>query len=122
VEEIMSSLLSQHPASAGMIDLSAEQRAEPRYHCPRLARVSPHKGPKNLSRLSIVRNISANGIGLLLTSPLEPGTQIVVELRSRSIVTRVAQVVHASKQEGGWLVGCTLDNPLSDPELSQLRP
>jgi hypothetical protein len=117
----MSTLLSQRPVSAEASDPSIQQRSEPRYHCPRLARVSPQKGPKNLSRLSIVRNISANGIGLLLTRPVEPGTLLDVELRSRSIVTRVAQVVHSSKQEDGWLVGCTLTNPLSDPELQQLR-
>ena len=117
----MSTLLSQHPVSAETTDLSTEPRSETRYHCPRLARVSPQKGPKNLSRLSIVKNISANGIGLLLTRPLDPGTLIDVELRSRSIVTRVALVVHSSKQEDGWLVGCTFNNPLSDPELQQLR-
>jgi hypothetical protein len=65
----MSALLSQHPGSTERIDLSAQQRAEPRYQCPRLARIRPQKGPKSLSRLSIVRNISANGIGLLLTHP-----------------------------------------------------
>ena len=117
----MSTLISQRPWSAETIDLSAELRAEPRYHCPRLARVGPPKGPKSLARLSIVRNISANGIGLLLTHRLEPGTKLDVELRSRSIVTRVAQVVHSTKQETGWLVGCTFDNPLSEPELQQLR-
>jgi hypothetical protein len=68
-----------------------------------------------------VRNISANGIGLLLTQPLEQGTQVHVELRTRSIVTRIAQVVHSTKQEGGWLVGCTLNNPFSEGELQALR-
>jgi len=117
----MSTLLTQQAPSFKTADLQTEQRTEARYHCPRLARVSLQKGPNSVSRLSIVRNISANGIGLLLTHALEPGTSIKVEVRSRSIVTRVAQVVHSTKQEGGWLVGCTLDNPLSDPELQQLR-
>jgi hypothetical protein len=116
----MSTLLTLHAAPAEAIDLLAHQRTELRHHCPRLARVSPPKGPKSLSRLSIVRNISANGIGLFLTYALQPGTLVDVELRSRSIVTRVAQVVHSTKQDGGWLVGCTLDNPLSGPELQEL--
>lgn len=117
----MSTVFTQHAPSAETSDLHIEQRVEPRYHCPRLARVSPRKGPKTFSRLSLVRNISANGMGLFLTQALEPGTLVDVELRSRLIVTRVAQVVHCSKDEGGWLVGCTLDNPLSGPELQALR-
>jgi hypothetical protein len=117
----MSTLLSQHPPSAARPDRSNEQRTEARYHCPRLARVSLQKAPKSRARLSIVHNISASGIGLLLTYPLDRGTLIDVELRGRLVVTRVAQVVHSTKHEGGWLIGCTLDNPLSEPELQQLR-
>jgi hypothetical protein len=65
--------------------------------------------------------ISTKGIGLFLTHPLVPGTLVDVELRTRCTVKRVAQVVHSTKQEGGWLVGCTLDNPLSASELEALR-
>jgi hypothetical protein len=79
------------------------------------------KGPRALSRLSIVRNVSTTAIGLFLTHTLEPGTLLDVELRSRFVVNRVAQVVHAIKQEGGWLIGCTLDNPLSASELEALQ-
>jgi hypothetical protein len=67
--------------------------------------------------LAIVKNISAHGIRLFLTQALEPGTLVDVELRCRYIVQRVATVVHFAKQEGGWLIGCMLDNPLSEHEL-----
>ena len=107
----MSVLLRQHAPSAKTSGC----------HCPRLARVRPQNWPKGLARLSIVRNVSTNGIGLFLTRTLEPGTFVDVELRSRFIVNRVAQVVHATKEEGGWLIGCTLDNPLSASELEALR-
>src|SRR5262249_46087221 len=117
----MSSLLTQQAASAKSIDLHSECRVEPRFHCPRLARIRPVNGPKGLPRLSIVRDISTSGIGLFLTRALEPGTLIDVEMPSRCIVKRIAQVVHSTKQEGGWLVGCTLNNPLSAPELDALR-
>ena len=70
---------------------------------------------------SRVRNVSTNGIGLFLIQTLEPGTLLDVELRSRSIVKGVARVVQSSKQEGGWLIGCTLDSPLSASELEVLR-
>jgi hypothetical protein len=117
----MSTLLVQQAPSAKANNSGIELRTEARYHCPRLARVRPHTKSAVTERLSIVRDISANGIGLLLTHALEAGTLVDVELRSRSIVRRVAKVVHSTKQEGGWLIGCTLDNPLSNPELQALQ-
>ena len=117
----MSTLLMQQVPSAAANDLGCDQRTETRYSCPRLARVRPRTTRAVTDRLSIVRNISANGIGLFLTHALDPGTLIDVELRSRCIVRRVAKVVHSTKQEGGWLIGCTLDNPLSNQELQSVR-
>jgi hypothetical protein len=117
----MSTLLMQQAPSVEANVRGIEQRTEARYHCPRLARVRPRTKSAVADRLSIVRNISANGIGLLLTHPLDPGTLIDVELRSRCIVRRVAKVMHSTKQEGGWLIGCTLDSPLSNHELQSLR-
>jgi hypothetical protein len=46
---------------------------------------------------------------------------IDVELRSRSLINRVAQVIQSIKQENGWLSGCTLGYPLSASELEALR-
>ena len=54
-----------------------------------------------------MRNVSIHGIGLFLTQTLEPGTLVDVELLSRSIVNRVARVVHDTKREGGWLIDCS---------------
>jgi hypothetical protein len=68
-----------------------------------------------------VRNATTNGIGLFLIHTLEPGTLLDVELRSRFIVNRMAQVVHSIKQECGGLIGFTLDNPLSASELEAVR-
>jgi hypothetical protein len=116
----MSALLARHAPSAETIELLSGCRIEPRSHCPRLARVGPLKGPKALARLSIVRNVSTTGIGLLLTHALEPGTLVDVDLRSRFIVNRVAQVLCSSNKEGGWFIGRTLDNPLSASELEAL--
>ena len=63
--------------------------------------------------MSIVRNVSTNGMGQFLSRALESRTLVDVELRSRFIVNRVARVVHATKQERGWLIACTLNQPLS---------
>jgi hypothetical protein len=77
--------------------------------------------PRSLARLSIVHNISTNGIGLLLTQSPATGTLLNVELPGRAIINRVAKVVHSSRTQGGWLVGCTLDSPLSELEIDALR-
>jgi len=115
----MSTLLRQ-PAAPAAFKLSRfEQRGEPRHRCPKLARFSPVDSPRSLARLSMIRDISANGIGLLLTIPMSPGTLLNLELSGRAIVSRVACVVHTTRTEGGWIVGCTLDDPLSDGELQE---
>jgi len=56
---------------------------------------------------------------LLLTSSCTPGTLLEIEVHGRSVVKRVARVVHSTKKDGGWLVGCTLNNSLSDAELER---
>jgi hypothetical protein len=116
----MSTLLRQHPAPAVSKLSRFEQRRESRYKCPKLARVFPIDSPKSLARLSLVRDLSANGIGLLLTRSMSPGTLMNVELCGRAIINRVARVVHSTRAEEGWIIGCTLDNPLCDQELQEL--
>jgi hypothetical protein len=43
-----------------------------------------------------------------------------VELRGRTIMNRVAQVTRSARTDGGWIVGCKLDNPFSHQELQEL--
>jgi hypothetical protein len=117
----MSIVLSKRSSSVAVKGRGSEQRSEPRYSCPRLARVYADKTPRSLARLSIVHNISANGIGLLLTQSPATGTLLNVELPGRAIINRVAQVVHSTRTQGGWLVGCTLDSPLSELEIEVLH-
>jgi hypothetical protein len=68
----MTSLLRQHAAPAAITHSRLEQRRELRGECPRLARVFPLNSPRVLARLSIVRDISEHGIGLLLTRSISP--------------------------------------------------
>jgi hypothetical protein len=76
--------------------------------------------PESAFRLSVVQDVSANGIGLVLTFPLTPGALLEVEMHSRSIISRFARVIHCTRQEGGWLVGCALNLSLSDSELERM--
>jgi hypothetical protein len=72
------------------------------------------------SRLAILQNVSAQGIGLLLTESVPPDTVLEIEMPGRSLVKRFARVVHSTKQADGWLVGCSLNSSLSDGELEGL--
>ena len=116
----MTLLLGQRAAPTAITHSRLEHRRLLRGKCPRLARVFPVNSPRGLARLSIVRDISENGIGLLLTRPISPGTLMSVELRGRSIMNRVAQVIRSARTDGGWIVGCKLDNPFSHQELQEL--
>jgi hypothetical protein len=76
--------------------------------------------PESAFRLSVVHNVSASGIGLVFTAPLTPGTLLEIEMPGRSGNRRFARIVHCTKQDGGWLIGCTLDQTLSGAELERL--
>ena len=75
--------------------------------------------PKASFRISQVKNVSAGGIAFLLTHQVTPGALLEVELYCGAAGRRFARVVHCSKQEGGWLVGCTLNHSLNDSELEK---
>jgi hypothetical protein len=70
-----------------------------------------------------VRNISMEGIGLLLIRKVEPGTLLAVRLKNPSKgfdKMVLVRVVHATPQPGGCLVGGTFDTPLTYQELTTL--
>jgi hypothetical protein len=83
----------------------------------RVRRVMP---PGASARLAVVHNVSTKGIGLLLTESVPSETVLEIEVQGQSIVKRFARVVHSTKQADGWLVGCSLNNSLSDGELERL--
>lgn len=61
-------------------------------------------------RWARVRNVSVNGIGLLVGVPVELGTDLTIEMQSSDPgipLTLVARVVYATKyEEGSWITGC----------------
>ena len=116
----MSCLSMREAAQKATITHRPEMRSEPRYSCPKLVRMRPVSVPGAVFRLSAVQNVSANAIGLAVTTPLDPGTLLEIELPNRSRTTQFARVVHCTKQEGGWLIGCTLNQTLSASEMERL--
>jgi hypothetical protein len=73
-------------------------------------------------RQSRVRNVSRSGIGLVVDRPWKPGTTLVLELPGEETTRTVrARVIHATPQMGGTiLVGCALEQPLTDAEVGVL--
>jgi hypothetical protein len=72
---------------------------------------------------AFLRDLSHDGLALLVSQPLEPGTVLFVQLRGRrpgATHAQLARVVHVTPQAPGhWLVGCQLTSPLSDDQLRQ---
>lgn len=116
----MSVLSAAETSAVGRSRIDTDRRAEPRYKCPRLVRIRLAAVPDSSLRLSQVHDVSANGIGLLHSSPLPLGTVLEVQMQGCMVQSRTARVVHCTRQEGGWLLGCTLDQSLSAAELDRL--
>jgi hypothetical protein len=72
---------------------------------------------------AFIKNISATGIGLLLSHEVAPDAVLFVQLRGLrrgGSRTHLARVVHVTPGgPGRWLVGCRLTCTLSDEELRE---
>lgn len=77
-------------------------------------------------RIATLRDVSVQGAGLFVSSPLEPGTVLFLQVPGRdreSTRALTARVVDALLQaEGSWLVGCEFDRMLSRDELAEAFP
>ncbi|HMF13483.1 MAG TPA: PilZ domain-containing protein [Gemmataceae bacterium] len=114
------SVLSASESSRVDRTSETDRRSEPRYKCPRLVRIRAVTVPESNLRLSQVQDVSANGIGLLHGSPFPLGTMLEIQLAGCMIQSRIARVVHCTRQDGGWMIGCTLNHSLSTTELERL--
>jgi hypothetical protein len=101
-----------------------ERRATVRYpfNQPALWRASDSHG--SVCLWGRVRDISLEGIGLVLKRGLKPRTILIVELegpRGQATCSLEAQVVHATLQpDGTWHTGCSLARRLTEQELKAL--
>src|SRR5262245_14169726 len=112
------------PAAPG----HAERRAFVRLACDLEATCRPVNHSQAVGWPAQVGNISCGGLGLLMRHRLRPGTDLAVELRDgsgRPLRTVLVRVVHTTAvlAEGAtcWLLGCALDQPLTDEEFQALR-
>lgn len=70
-----------------------------------------------------VRDISLNGVGLILSRKVEVGTVLVVGIANESkglAKTMIVRVIHATPIPGGFLVGGEFATPLTYAEFTSL--
>jgi hypothetical protein len=71
-----------------------------------------------------IKNVSTNGIGLLVSRPVQPGTMLTVAVVNKSksfSKIMLVQVVHVTPSQGGtYLVGGQFVTPLTYQELTSL--
>jgi hypothetical protein len=100
-----------------------DRRAAVRYLCDQEAYYSPLWTSER--RWARIRNISSNGISLLVSAAVDPGTDLAIDMKTVDpsvLLTLVARVVHVTKQEeGSWIVGCRiLSRPMEEELLALL--
>jgi hypothetical protein len=74
---------------------------------------------------ALVRDLSSNGVGLVLDSYLQPGSELAIQIppahENMQAEHLHVRVVHAAALPGGqWLLGCSLTRPLSENERQRL--
>jgi hypothetical protein len=70
-----------------------------------------------------IKNISMDGIGLLVARSVEPGSLLAVSLSNPTRAfakTLLVRVAHVTPDHGSYLVGGTFNTPLTYDELSKL--
>jgi hypothetical protein len=70
-----------------------------------------------------VKNVSMEGIGLIVTRRVEPGSLLAVSLANKAhgfAKTVLVRVMHVTPQPGAFLVGGTFNVPLTYQELAAL--
>jgi hypothetical protein len=99
--------------------VEVECRAEVRYLCDRQAIC--YELPAQQRLWARIRNISTEGVSLLLRAPIAAGTHLILELKTldpAATLTLVAQAMHSTRQQDQtWIVGCKL---LSRPREDDL--
>src|SRR6266849_6517258 len=100
----------------------SERRVRIRYPTDRESLCQRGEGRLDLAWWSArILDISTTGIGVILRQKFPSGTMLTVELQnSAGDVSRTLQthVVHTTPHpEGGWVLGCAFDNPLTEEDL-----
>jgi hypothetical protein len=102
---------------------STDRRAEERIPvnagtgCTFAGHVTEDVGPAK------IRDVSMTGIGLILSRRVEVGSHLAISVSNAAqkfSKTLVVRVIHVTAVPGGFLVGGTLNEPLTYQELTAL--
>jgi len=103
--------------------VKVERRARVRYPCSLLTVCQrPHAALDDMWFPAAVRDLSTDGVGLVVDCPFAPDTLLEFALVSPELPTTVlARVEHASPVgDGRWLIGCAFIQKLTEVELDSL--
>jgi hypothetical protein len=118
----MPAMPKTHSVSCPELDTAPmERRVEPRQPSGQFAYLSHRPDLDATYQVVRVWNFANKGIGIFLSRPLKAGTAVHLRFRHMVVEDRVATVVHVTKEEGNWLVGCTLDRDFSARERQALQ-
>ncbi len=101
----------------------AEGRRAPRHQVSRITSCRLIRLPEPLAMDAQLKDISTTGIGIYAPAWLDPGTFLSIKVEGwlGNDRTLRAKVVHATRiDKGRWLLGCSLDAPLTWQELEDL--
>jgi len=115
--------MSNENARAPSVDAPAaekDRRRAPRFTANRIATCSP-LGERETVLPVRVRDVSANGIGLLSTRRFERGTMLLLQIEEDGDSLPpliIGRVMHVSAQaDGHWLVGCALTRAFAQSDV-----
>jgi hypothetical protein len=101
----------------------AENRVAPRHLLSRIVACRLIRLPKPLDMEARLHDVSLSGVGVYAPAYLDPGTFLAITIQGWQGAQRTlrAKVVHATEaRKGCWLLGCSLDTPLTWPEVEDL--
>jgi len=113
----MKTLRENRPARE--LPKGANRRAGRRYPWRRLCNVKPEGAQGVGSWSGITSDLSIVGVGIALTYPVLPGTNLVIEpIGNYPMRYLHARVVRSVQRECVWFHGCEFAKPFTEDELA----
>ncbi len=125
-EYIMPTPTAAAPSSSPKPPRGVELRVWERFSCGLETSCQPlaARGDNDMCWSARIKDISAGGMGLVLTRRFERGTSLAIEIPATAASpadTLLAKVMHVTRLPGGeWLLGCAFVSTLGDDEVQNL--
>ena len=122
----MPTLAATAPSSSPKPPQGVELRVRERFSCGLETSCQPlaARGDNDMCWSARIKDISAGGMGLVLTRRFERGTCLAIEIPATVASpadTLLAKVMHVTRLPGGqWLLGCAFVSILGDDEVKNL--